>query len=69
MDIRKYTIFNSSEINDVDTSKIASNIRWSIDGSKFIVKWTTTPENDYITHEEAMLIMATPEWTEEIDEI
>lgn len=69
MDTRKYTIFNANEINDIDPSKIASNIRWSVDGSKFIVKWITTPENEYITHEEATLILDSPEWINQIDEI
>ena len=64
---RKYTIFDASEITNIDPSKITSNIRWSIDNSKFIVEWITTPENDYITMEEARLIMASPEWSENID--
>lgn len=64
---RKYTIYDASEITNIDTSKIASNIRWSIDGSKFIVEWINTPENEYLTHDEARLIMASPEWSEDID--
>lgn len=70
----KYTIYDASKINEIDPLKITSNIRWSIDKSKFIVEWTTTPENDYMTMQEARLIMNTPEWSIiaediEIDEI
>lgn len=64
---RKYTIYDVSEITNIDPSKIASNIRWSIDGSKFIVEWIDTPENEYITHDEALKLMATDEWVEKID--
>ena len=66
---RLYTIFDATEITNIDTSKITSNIRWSNDGSKFIVEWITTPLNDYMTHKEALVEMSKPEWNEEIDEI
>ena len=64
---RKYTIYDASEITNIDTSKITSNIRWSIDGSKFIVEWITTPENEYLTHKEALIEMGKPEWIETIE--
>lgn len=69
MDIKnnKYSIFNSDELTGLDLSKITSNIRYSIDGSKFIVEWIDTPENEYITHDEALKLMATDEWVEKID--
>ena len=69
MDIedKKYSVFNADELNGFDVSKISSNIRYSIDGSKFIVEWIDTPENEYITHDEALKLMATDEWVEKID--
>lgn len=61
----KYSIYDADMFNDLDTSLFHSNIRWSVDGSEFIVEWKDTPLNSFLTHSEASEIMRQPEWVYE----
>ena len=74
---RSFLIFNVSELNIVDFTKVcetnANTVRKSIDGTKTFVKWDgaapyftsslSTKEGPY-TYEEMLTILATPEWTD-----
>jgi hypothetical protein len=73
---REYLIFNVSEIPLVDFNYVmetsAETLRRSVDGTKTFIKWEsqppgfisemTTKEGPY-THDEILVILATPEWT------
>ena len=74
---RSFLIFNVSELNYVDFSKVMetseNTVRKSVDGSKTFVKWDgsapsftsslSTREGPY-TYEEILTILATTEWTQ-----
>jgi hypothetical protein len=75
---RQFIIFNVSEIDKVDFTKVletsAETLRKSVDGTKTFVKWDdanqqpafisllTTAEGPY-TYNEILEILATEEWT------
>ena len=73
---REFMIFNVSELNQIDFTKVcetsAETVRKSVDETKTFVKWDgempdcvnnlTTKEGPY-TYEEILAILATPEWT------
>lgn len=73
-----YVIFNVSELPDIDFTQVlqtsAETCRKSVDGTKTLVKWETssgvpvcvqnlTTKGPYLTHDEILEIMSTPEWT------
>ena len=74
---RSFLIFNVSELNYVDFSKVketsADTVRKSVDGTKTFVKWDgsapsftsslSTREGPY-TYEEILTILATSEWSQ-----
>ena len=74
---RSFLIFNVSELNYVDFSKVketsADTVRKSVDGTKTFVKWDgsapsftsslSTREGPY-NYEEILTILATTEWTQ-----
>lgn len=65
MDINRiYTVYNTSDVNDVPIQKIANYIRYSLDGTQLIVEWLDTPPDDVtiIDHETAVSLMQTSEW-------
>lgn len=77
-----YVIFDVSELSKINFSQVlqtsAETCRLSVDKSKTLVKWfseygvpscveSLTTKSPYYTHEEMLLIMATPEWTEPIE--
>jgi hypothetical protein len=69
---RKYVILNLDEIDSVDFDQVmeteASNVRKSVDGSKFFVKYEGGQpsflwgKTEY-THSEILEVLATDEWT------
>jgi hypothetical protein len=73
---RNFLIFSVSELSQIDFAQVletsVDTVRRSIDGTKTFVKWEgespecitnlTTQEGPY-SHEEILLILATPEWT------
>ena len=74
---RSFLIFNVSELNYVDFSKVCetseNTVRKSVDGTKTFVKWDgsapsftsslSTREGPY-TYDEILTILATNEWTQ-----
>ena len=81
-DNRRFMIFNVSELGQIDFSTVletsAETVRKSVDGTKTFVKWDgtiptcvsnlTTKEGPY-TYDEILVILATPEWTEQMPTI
>jgi len=73
MNNRTYVILDASEVDNVDFDQViqtsANKLRYSVDGSKFVVKYEgDTPsflegKTEY-THSEVLTIMATDEWTD-----
>lgn len=59
-----YTVYNTSDIDNVPIQKITNYIRYSVDNSQLIVEWTDTPPPGTIvmTHQEAIDLMNTPNW-------
>jgi uncharacterized protein YllA (UPF0747 family) len=72
MNSRTYVILDASEVSSVDFDQVIQNsedtLRYSVDGSKFIVKYEGTQpffllgKTEY-THEEILSILSEPEWT------
>lgn len=74
-----YVIFDAVELPSIDFSQVLQTsidtCRLSLDGLKTIVKWygavpssvaALTTKGPYLTHDEALVIMATPEWSSPI---
>jgi hypothetical protein len=76
---RKFMIFNVSELDLIDFNHVGETygdtVRKSINGTKTFVKWDsieipssvvslTTSEGPY-TYDEIIIILNSPEWTEE----
>ena len=74
-----YVTLSTSEVNQLDYSQILQTsqetLRYSIDGLQTIVKWDTvdgvpscvnslTTKGPYMTHDEALELMATTAWTD-----
>lgn len=77
---RQYVIFDVSELGEIYFNTVletsADTVRRSVDGTKTFVKWdgdvpecvvNLTTRGDYLTYDEILAIMATPEWTEITD--
>ena len=74
MNSRTYVILDASEVSSVDFDQVIQNsedtLRYSVDGSKFIVKYEGTQpffllgKTEY-THDEILSILSGPEWTSE----
>jgi uncharacterized protein YllA (UPF0747 family) len=72
--MRTYCILNSSELDSVDFTQVlqtsSDTLSYSVDGSKFLVKYEGTQpffllgKTEY-THEEILSILSGPEWTSE----
>ena len=76
-----YIIINVSEIALVDFNEVMETsedtVRLSVDGLETVIKWqgdepsfvsTLSSYEGPYTHEEILAIMATPEWSDPIDE-
>jgi hypothetical protein len=73
--MKTYVILDASEVGNVDFDQVlqtsADTLRYSLDGSKFLVKFEgDTPgfldgKTQY-THSEILNILAGTEWTQEI---
>jgi len=74
-----YAIINIADLANVDFAQVGetdeTTIRKSLDDSQFVLKWNTTPsfisDNtvvpvEELTHDEALVLMATSAWSEEI---
>lgn len=71
--MRTYVILNTSELSSVDFDQVlqesADTLRYSIDGSKFLLKFEGDTPNflegkTQYTHSEILAELATPEWTD-----
>ena len=72
MNNRTYVILDASEVDTVNFDEVmqtsADKLRYSLDGSKFVVKYEGTQpffllgKTEY-THEEILSILSGPEWT------
>lgn len=76
-----YAIINIADLPNIDFSQVGetdeNTIRKSLDDSQFVIKWFNEHEPTFITdgsvvplqtltHEEALVLMATAEWSEPI---
>jgi len=73
---RQYTIFSVTELDQIDFNQVletsADTVRRSVDGTKTFVKWAgevpdcvenLVTKGSYLTHNEILEILSTPEWT------
>ena len=76
-----YATINIADLSNIDFSQIGetdeNTIRKSLDDSQFVIKWSNEHEPSFITdgtvvplqtltHAEALTLMASAEWSEEI---
>ena len=74
-----YAIINIADLGNIDFSQVGetdeNTIRKSLDETQFVLKWNTEPTFitdgtvvpvQTLTHEEALTLMATSEWSEPI---
>ena len=76
-----YAIISTTDIDNVDFTQVPEKnneyLRYSLDGTEFVIKWFDEHEPTFITdgtvvpvqtltHAEALTLMATAEWSEEI---
>ena len=72
-----YAIIQASDLASIDFDQIgetsADTLRYNLAQTEFIIKWNTTPTFitdgsvvpvSELTHEEALALMATAEWSE-----
>jgi len=77
--MKTYAILSIGDILNIDFSQIEESnentVRISLDGLEFVIKYTNTPTFiadgsvlplQVLTHEEALALMATAEWSEPI---
>ena len=72
--MKNYVIIDASEVSSVDFNQVlqtsADTLRYSLDGSKALLKYEGTQpffllgKTEY-THEEILSILSGPEWTSE----
>ena len=77
-----YAIISTTDINNVDFTQVPEEnngyLRYSLDKTEFVIKWFNEHEPTFIadgtvvplqtlTHEEALVLMATAEWQPTID--
>ena len=77
MENRKYVIFNCSELSKIDFNQVletsADTVRKSVDQTETFIKYDgdmpssvlalTTKSQEY-SHNEILIILSTPEWTD-----
>ena len=74
-----YAIISIADLSNIDFSQVGetdeNTIRKSLDETQFVLKWNTEPTFitdgtvvplQTLTHEEALTLMATSEWSEPI---
>ena len=76
-----YATISTNDIDKVDFTQVPEKnnkyLRYSLDGTEFVIKWFDEHEPTFIsdgtvtplevmTHEQALLLMATPEWSEPV---
>lgn len=75
---KTYIIIPTTEKDNINYSQVnegKETLRYSLDNSEFIVKWdgsmpssisAITDKGEPMNHNEALVLMATPEWSSEI---
>lgn len=78
-----YAIISTTDIDNVDFTQVPEKnneyLRYSLDGTEFVIKWFDEHEPTFITdgtvvplqtltHQEALSLMATSQWTEPLPE-
>ena len=74
-----YAIISIADLSNIDFSQVGetdeNTIRKSLDETQFVLKWNTEPTFitdgtvvpvQTLTHEDALVLMASAEWSEEI---
>jgi len=74
-----YAIINIADLSNIDFSQVGetdeNTIRKSLDETQFVLKWNTEPTFiadgsvtplQTLTHDEALVLMASAEWSEPI---
>ena len=74
-----YAIISTTDIDNVDFAQVPEKnnqyLRYSLDGTEFVIKWNTEPTFiadgtvvpvETLTHKQALTLMATSAWSEEI---
>ena len=74
-----YAIINIADLSNIDFSQVGetdeNTIRKSLDETQFVLKWNTEPTFivdgtvtplQTLTHEQALVLMASAEWSEPI---
>lgn len=74
-----YAIIQTSDLSNIDFSQIGETsqdtLRYNLAGTEFVIKWNTTPTFisdgtvvpvSELTHEQALALMATAEWSQPI---
>ena len=74
-----YAIIQATDLSSIDFDQIgetsADTLRYNLANTEFIIKWNTTPTFitdgsvepvSELTHQEALALMATAEWSEPI---
>lgn len=79
----KYGIIMTADMGGVDFSQVypkeSSQVRYSLDGTQFVIKWQEDHEPTFITdgtvvpvsilsHADCLILMSTPEWSNETEE-
>ena len=79
----KYGIILTADMGGVDFSQVypkdRTQVRYSLDGTQFVIKWEEDHEPTFITdgtivpvsilsHADCLTLMSTPEWSEPIEE-
>lgn len=72
-----YAIIQTSDLSNIDFSQIgetsADTLRYNLARTEFVIKWNSTPTFisdgsvvpvSELTHQEALALMATAEWSE-----
>ena len=72
-----YAIINIADLGNIDFAQVGetdeNTIRKSLDETQFVIKWNTEPTFiadgtvtplQTLTHEEALALMQTPEWSD-----
>ena len=81
MSFKVYTIINISDLSNIDFSEVGETsedtIRRSLDGTQFVIKYNTEPSFilngsvvplQTLTHSEALILMQTSDWSEQLQE-
>lgn len=74
-----YAIIQTSDLANIDFDQIgetsADTLRYNLAGTEFVIKWNSTPTFisdgtvvpvSELTHDQALALMATAEWSEPI---